>query len=344
MEVSNIWWTHVSYNMNFIQNCINHLMKHNSLVLTFPKEIPFYDEMRSMLESKIKEIDAYRNIEYINSLDKEPGELLLEKFCKREKRAKYRKGIGYPKFLGESRDISLNQYYIWVTGIDGNSCRSWVNFISAYNRYVPKDVDPCLFILEYMGNESVLLQGSNSIKNVTYHYSTYDLYTYCSLLTSQYSMSTWKKHYICELVVNLCERNVELCYSLVSYQEQLMKNTYDVLNEVSKLEIDFKFLEKKIWESQLKQVFPRIESFRTNFIQNKYSELEICVPFLKACGKDVDNPFDIELGGLIFLLGEKKFNVNSIEYYEIENFRKARNALAHLKTIDYELLCKIMDR
>lgn len=344
MEISNIWWTHVSYNVNFIQECISNLLRQNSLVLSFAKEVPFYYEMSSILEHKITELDADRKIEYMDNPGEEPGKLLLERFCKREKRAQYRKGIGYPRFLGESKDISLNHYYIWVSNLDEKNLKKWIAFVSEYNKYVPKDISPCLFVLECKKNEYSFIQNGFNLKTLEYHYSTYDLYTYCSIIVSQCSMRTWKKHYVCELVVNLCNDNVEKCYQLIRYQENLIKDPYSIISEIDGVNYDKKYVEKKVWESQLKHVFPKIEAYRTSFIQDKYEQLEMLMPFLKSRDKELDNPFDIELGMIYFLIGEKKLSVDTTEYYDIDNFRNARNALAHLKTIDYELLCKIMDR
>ena len=47
-------------------------------------------------------------LEVIECPEEEPGEFILQKYCKRETRAKYRYGVSYAQFLGKCQETVLN--------------------------------------------------------------------------------------------------------------------------------------------------------------------------------------------------------------------------------------------
>ena len=51
-------------------------------------------------------------LEVIECPEEEPGEFILQKYCKRETRAKYRYGVSYAQFLGKCQETVLNDRYV----------------------------------------------------------------------------------------------------------------------------------------------------------------------------------------------------------------------------------------
>lgn len=77
--------------------------------------------------------------------------------------------------------------------------------------------------------------------------------------------------------------------------------------------------------SQLKFLFPRIERFRSHFVQKYARLLDLSLPVQ-----------DLELGMLICIIGQGGLNVTPEEYNQLDLFRHARNELAHMNPITHE--------
>ena len=55
----------------------------------------------------------------------------------------------------------------------------------------------------------------------------------------------------------------------------------------------------------------------------------------------INEPDEAELGTLWFLASRKEINVTNKDYGLLEKYYQARNKLAHIKPIEYELLIDI---
>lgn len=103
-------------------------------------------------------------------------------------------------------------------------------------------------------------------------------------------------------------------------------------------------LRSLIWETQLKAVFPVIEQYRSYFIKRYSSCIQKALPLSNPNGQDITSPEDVEIGMLVYLVGNGNITLaDSSEYPELERFRDARNNLAHLNILepeDVELILK----
>lgn len=99
-----------------------------------------------------------------------------------------------------------------------------------------------------------------------------------------------------------------------------------------------------IWETQLKAVFPVIEQYRSYFIKKYSSYIQKALPLSNPNGQDITSPEDVEIGMLVYLVGNGNITLaDSSEYPELERFRDARNSLAHLNILgseDVEMILK----
>lgn len=88
--------------------------------------------------------------------------------------------------------------------------------------------------------------------------------------------------------------------------------------------------------SQLKFLFPRIERFRSHFVQKYARLLDLSLPVQDAFGNRISHVQDLELGMLICIIGQGGLNVTTEEYHQLDLFRHARNELAHMNPITHE--------
>lgn len=82
-------------------------------------------------------------------------------------------------------------------------------------------------------------------------------------------------------------------------------------------------------------VFPVIEKYRSSFIKKHKDAIQKALPVSNSYGQKVTTPEEVEIGMLIYMVGNQLIHVSSSEYQEMECFRDARNKLAHLNVIDF---------
>lgn len=91
-----------------------------------------------------------------------------------------------------------------------------------------------------------------------------------------------------------------------------------------------------IWESQLKYIFPLIESYRKYFVKRYIRAIKNILPISNSYGEKVTIPEDVEIGTLFYLVGRGDIVISSTEYNELERYRNARNRLAHMNVLENE--------
>ena len=96
-------------------------------------------------------------------------------------------------------------------------------------------------------------------------------------------------------------------------------------------------VERKIWEAQIRHVFPAIEWFRSQFVIRHKGQLAQLLPIQSPSGETYNEAEDIELGTLYFMVSNGMFNITKAdERKRLDEYRKMRNLLAHLKTLPFE--------
>ena len=61
-------------------------------------------------------------------------------------------------------------------------------------------------------------------------------------------------------------------------------------------------------------------------------------------GDLIDDPLDVELGALSRLVNEKKVPLTPKEDNQLDAFKKIRNNLAHLRTLDYDQVMWVLSQ
>ena len=112
-----IWWNHIIKAHAFLENVVKEAAGGHSLLLTLPDSVPWKSTFLDLIREQLLMENPKNKLEVIECPEEEPGEFILQKYCKRETRAKYRYGVSYAQFLGKCQETVLNDRYVWVSDI-----------------------------------------------------------------------------------------------------------------------------------------------------------------------------------------------------------------------------------
>lgn len=357
VDMDKVWWNHITKAHKFMEDIVKTAVEGKCVILSLPETVPWKNTLRDFVEDQLKLENSKNAMDYIPCPEEEPGLFLLNRYCKKEKRASYRYGLTYAEFLGQCEDIVLNDRYIWVYDIPKEKCDEWMDFIVEYNKNVRKKT-PAIFILEIQDGSSAN-KARKGIQRLAFDQSisAYDRFAFCALAAS--NNSTCKDYlypYLAELAASICKNDIELCAECVHAGNSFLNDPEETLNRIvsesyrsdgekfsySKTPEELKTL---IWEAQLKNVFPAIEKTRSYFIKRYAEGIKTALPFSNSYGQQVTTPEEVEIGMLIYLIGNGNIHLTSSnEYQEMERLRDARNKLAHLNIIDFETVDLILKR
>lgn len=342
-----IWWNHIIKAHSFLESIVTETVKGSSMLLSLPNSIPWRNTLIDIVSDRLR-IENSKNIfEEIKCPDEEPGAYLLERFCKKEIRATYRYGMSYAQFLGKCQETVLNDRYIWVSNIPAAKINKWLDFVAEYTVNV-KDKTPGIFIME-VHDDCIARKSKKGIKNLIFNQKIgdYDKYAFCALASSEIRCKEYLRPYLAEVVSSICGDDVELCAACVLRGMDFLSSPVQIINDV--LESSHRsdgeryFFNKSkdeitvsIWETQLKYIFPLIESYRKYFIKRYFKAIKNVLPTSNSYGEKIIIPEDVEIGTLFYLVGRDDIVISSAEYNELERYRNARNRLAHMNVLENE--------
>lgn len=350
-----LWWNHITKAHKFLEDIVMTAVEGKSIILSLPEKAPWRNILLELVEERLKLENPKNAFENIVCPEEEVGLFLLNRYCKKERRAAYRYGKTYADFLGKCEDTVLNDRYIWVSGIPVDRYDEWINFIIEYNKNV-KAKTPAIFILE-THDDNFADKAKKGIKKIIFNESidSYDRFAFCALAATENSCKEHIRPYLAELVSAVCSEDIELCAECVNSGKLFLENPIEVVGNIvstkqrsngetysfSKSDEEIK---KVIWEVQLKNVFPIIEKYRSYFIKKYRQFISMSLPITNSYGEEVTNSEDVEIGTLVYMAGSGRVLVNKKEYEELEQFRDARNRLAHLNVLDLNMVDMIMKK
>lgn len=346
MNTGEIWWSHMTQPRLFLRRVSDALLQKRSVTLLLPDKTPWRESMRELIADELDRGNAVKTVEFIQCPQEEPGPWLLEHYCRSDKRATYRPGIGYAAFLGESEDITLNQRILWLCDVSVSACARWMDFIAEYTAHAAKGRELAQFILEADDASAALptRRGSDCfVADTMFHES--DRYVFCMLLADHIREDI--KPYLCDLIASLCADDIELCAACMRHGDMFLRDPFACIRQIIAQEsrsdgrpfafvFDDSVQRNAVWMSQLKFLFPRIERFRSHFVQKYARPLALSLPVQDAFGNIISHVQDLELGMLICIIGQGGLNVTTEEYHQLDLFRHARNELAHMNPITQE--------
>lgn len=354
-----VWWNQVTNADRFVRLVAEAMLEGRSVVLALPENVPWYAAMQARILDEVKKQNSRYSFEFIDSPGGGIGEYLLRQYCGQEKWSQYRPGPGRScaRFLAENEDIVLNEKYIWVKNIPAGAYAEWMNFLSEYREYTKKGAAG-VFVLE-TADEALARRAKKGIAKISFdkEISAYDKYTFCALAAAEAGCKEYLKHYLASLVSNLCGDDIELCGLCVKNAKSFLADPAGTLagltarrikdspqlaccqaagkaGEEAGMSQEPAWLEKKLWETQLRIVFPLIEDYRSSFVNRHSSAIAKLLPLKSSNGEEFTEPSEVEIGTLDYMVSAGQLRVvNEKERRRLFELKQARNTLAHLKTL-----------
>ena len=336
--MNNIWWKQINKSTQFIDYIINTLISGENIILNMSELFPWRETMCNIVENTLSINDSNRMIKIIKSPNENIGQYLLKNYCDETKRIQYRYGISYEDFLGKMSDIKLSSLYLWVTDIPDNKICEWIEFVSKY--YEISKGNYARFILETRSDCKYKICKGLRYADIFDNIQGYDVFTFCALASSYVDIKNYIRPYLAELISNICGKDIELCAKCIENSKQFLTNPIETAIYLSSTEKSKFDIENLCWQSQIKLLFPAIENYRLSLIKKHHNEIINALPIQNVFGETINDPFDIELGLLNYLIHEKRVNLDN--YNDFIMFKDARNNLAHIHVLDFEAVDKIL--
>ena len=357
--MDNIWWSQIASARRMVDDISYTLLNNKSIVLVLPESLPWANDFYENIRRNLDKGNGNKDIEIIECPKDDVGKYLFDNYCKKEKRNLYRYSKTFATFLGESDDIVLNNYFIWVHNVSSRKYIEWVNFITDYNLHVKEDNIPAVFVLE-MNEKDLPNKVGRGIKQVIFskQISTYDKYTFCTLMASEVNCGEYLQPYLAELVSSVCANDIELCAECIRRSSDFLKDPMSVLMDIiissvrsdgSKFiaDINKEVLTSDVWKAQVRTVFPAIEQYRIKFVKTYEQQIaNILINEKLTKGNDilkgVEKPIDVEIGTLYFWADTRKLLVNQVEHDRLFKLKEARNDIAHLEILHFNFVDSIL--
>lgn len=344
--MDNLWWLKVPNARGLIDYISKALLNEENVMLYHELSLPWRNTFVRMVKDEVRENNSLKGFDTINGISN-PGNYLLNEYCKAEKRAQFRPSKGYANFLAESDDIVLHDKYLWVIIDSSEEYFEWVEFVTEYYKHRANGKDSAIFILECSGELVPRKRKGIKIVNVDNYINDYDKTVFATLIAAELPEPVLVKNYLTELMVSIAGNDIELMSAIVNNYDAFICRPYESLLElankfeysdgsISTLRIEKNSVDHAIWKSQIKIVYPLIEEYRKRFVEKHRSNIKLGLPIDASDGGQVFEPEEVELGGLVYLTGIKSLILPDREYHELISFKDARNTLSHLGILSFD--------
>ncbi len=331
-ETSEIWWRQITGARKFLNKTAETLAGGKSAVICLSEETPWLEDMRIILREFLnKKFGGIKAVHEINSAETEPANFIFENFCSENVKAEFIPfgAKARVKFLAERNDITLNNTCLWIRDASESQAEKWFSFIADYHKFL-RGKSKGIFLLETGANFDVADKAGVEIFSCEKEISDYDCFAFNIFIAAEFGKGDkFIKRYLAELVSNLTGLDVELGAECIKCGNDFLKNPRRFLKNKSPEEI-----ERAIWRTQLKLIFPLIEIFRRDFVKKYESLLKKLLPVGLNSGKTIYAADEAELGDLYSILGGE--HLQQEDWEELKVHRDARNKLAHLATLSLE--------
>ena len=343
-SVSGIWWEEI-YGPRLSRKQIYQTICLKKPVVFSAEAVPWPRTLISLIRAEIQEnLGIY--LEEINGNEKieNPGEYLLRKFGKREEINKYRAGV-HPSLPEYIRNIgALENKLVFVSGVTTEKYKLWEKFIVQYK---PKNEKGGLFLIEAKMplNTEIAGSGRTAKIDIMSSISFYDILSFSILLASQLPVNEILKQYTAWTTSLLFNRKIETIAEM--YSEKFIQSSFQDYHRILQTETnDELFFSKSLWTAQLQILFPVIENLRLKIINSHRADIEYILQTEDCyyCDRKITDPYDAELGFLVYLSWKNQKKVFTAETAKnIQFLNECRNRLAHHEYCDAFAINKIID-
>ncbi len=335
-EPASLWWEAIAGPHMLVEAVSARLLSGCSLLLLTGDAFPWRWAFRGNIESLLAREDV--NIEYIDCKDTyqggEIGEFVLQQTAPSEIPA-YLRCLKDPlEWLKRSR--ILDHRIIWFKGISDEHREQFLKFVNSY-RSTSLYEGSLLLELEYPPGRAA---QSKFVETINYHnfVTQTDLHLFCTLLALHYDVPPDLRDYAAAVITNLCATDGEVAEILFRRMDFSRDEPIKVLEDcfhnrefplghgaacapgqaahpfyllLAKDQIQ---LIRRVWKAQLQVAFPKIELERLQLIEQYEQPIQEalhtqywdfkknCAKYVEQFGAAIQNPYDIELGTLHFML------------------------------------------
>ena len=340
-----IWWERVPNALAFAEAIINCVVDEKSVLIQHHDSLPWQDTFKHTVVNRVKQQNASKTFVTISN-EATPGVYLLNECCKAEVRAQYRPSKSYASFLAETNDLVLHNRYFWVNIQNTEELEAWVKFVSEYVRVRNKKAEPAVFILDWKGKPITTKKKGVMQFSFDNYIGDYDRNVFAMLASSEIKEKSFIKSYLAELVSNVVGNDIELYAECVHRYREFLCSPYETAVDCADNSCKYDgsaFLFQKspdqvehdIWLTQIKTVYPVLETFRGQFSQKHRVAIQKLLPFSSSYGEVYRDPNDVELGTLVFMADKGSLVLSKNEYDRLYMFKEARNKLSHLGYLSF---------
>jgi len=347
--MENLWWEQIPNANRFVRKIEDSLLEGQSVILKDFAKIPWTYELMYIVTDNVHMENAERSFSSVDAeeIAEEPGEYMLEHYCKEDLRTKFRPGKGYANFLADLETSTLSGSFIRVKNAKGQKAKAWIKFVKEYVERL-KGREGAVFLLEIEDAEEISKKKGITVLNYKDEISPYDCFVFNMLAASKLKGSYLQKTYLADLASQLAKTDIELSAVLIEKNEEFLENPAKVLRENAADPSIYKDEEvaKCIRAAQIKLVYPLVEEFRNRFVKKNKRLIEDSLALNNFEGtQTVINDLDeVEIGTISYLSGKYRWPLSYEEIQELQLYKEARNFLAHMRILPYEKIRDIFSR
>ena len=342
MRADNIWWGQIGNSLRLLSSVTEHLRDHKSAVLFMSPRFPWKERFYREIDIRRAPYSVARRLKRIAWNGKgEPGQLILTGMCPIDVQVDYWPGQTYGEYLGSRRNLVINDYDIWITGVHSKQdLTKWVEFVTQYHAAAKESEPHAVFLIEYDGPP----MKTSTVEQISCQVERYDCRVFCLEMAAELSGSNLRD-YQAELALSIGGSQPELCAALLETGDRLIENPLAAAQSVLASARDSygkpfsqqseSELTSEIWLAAVALLFPLMERYRIDFIERHKLELTRFLPISNSNGDEVTEPFDLEIGALCYIIANLRVHLfTPMEVSGLRLCRRLRNQLAHNKPVD----------
>lgn len=349
MMPARIWWEQIGGSIRFVDEVAKAMEDEHSLILQVPHGLPWKEQFYSCVDIRASAFASDRQLRRFQwKSHEDPGNYILSNMCPKSVQANYFPGQSLPSYLGSLEDLVLCDCYVWIADVtDRNDVHKWIDFICVYNEAASSLPRKAVFIIE--GTSEAI--DARKLNTASFKIEEYNCKVFCLEYASALH-NTGIPLYQAELAQALGGRNPELSAMLLKRGEALLEDPVIVAETVLSEAMDPQgrsfakagkaSLESSVWKANMMTLYPILEQVRISCVTNHEEQLRKFLPIKNSNGETITEPFDLELGGLNYIMSYTPNPFTAEEAEHLRVCREVRNVIAHNRPVPFDDVARVM--
>lgn len=346
-EAGSIWWDKLYSSSSMMDELIDNVLAGQNQSVGLADRLPWKMQLIDEICTSIKEQEGMRLIkQFDGSQIPDPFQFILDEFVEKDARRKYRPIMKPGEFLANADHTNFHDSILIIDSLSPDQASQWKTIIQDYDQSRKQGHKTTVLLFEN-GPELPASFKSFKTRLLSDYTNEFDNEAFCSVMTAAKRGNESLKPYLRQLALELSNQNPELAARLIDQREDFLKDPETVCakqeTELFGKEIQNPEERKQaVWKAQVKILLPEVEEYRTNFIK-KYEDKIGKILVYDHDYQDLETAQDAEIGNLWHMIYNHKFEVSDFYSSTIDAFKDARNALAHITPVSYELAKKVIE-